>query len=181
MVTSGDQDAGGFWHMTKAQLKTIIDAFSQIAWPAPAEATDRLLEQLGWERVRLRVARMGVLARNDAASIGLADSEDGEDTRFDTLRFLVADVVKGPDAVRVLEMYRTMVGWVSEIVGPAAANREPSPHPDAGPDFPITWWDLPSGGGVQLYYINGVTMELMSQKAAEGERFDREHPEYGSH
>ena len=175
-MTNDKQDVNEFWHMTQGQLKNIIDAFAEITWPAPADAVNWLLVRLGWERVRLRVARMDALAQYGAASIGLADSEREEDALFDTLRFAVTDIVAAPSGV---QMYQTMVGWISEIIESPVATREPSPYPDAEPDFPTAWWDLNSGGGVQLYFINGaVKMELMSKDTAEGERFDRDHPEY---
>jgi hypothetical protein len=87
------------------------------------------------------------------------------------ITFFVTDTVEGPGAAEVFDVYRSMVGWVSEIVGPPVATKDDS--------YPITWWDLPSGGGVKFFFIDGsVTMELLSKKSAEDERFDREHPEY---
>jgi len=177
-MTDSNEPVVEFAHASKDQLKTIIEAFAQITWPAPAEAADRLVAQLGWDRRNLRVARTNLPVEKNAATIGLADGVEMLDV-FRDLEFFVTDAVNGPGAERVLEMYRTMVRWVSEIAGPAVASREPSPHPDASPDFPTTWWELPGGGGVRLFFIDDVvTMELTSKKTTDRYRFEREHPEY---
>jgi len=49
---------------------------------------------------------------------------------------------------------------------------------DVPSDFPFTWWRLPSGGGVQLSFIDGVvTMELGSKKTADRYELERKYPE----
>ena len=61
VTTTGDQAPTGFSHITKDQLKTIIDAFARITWPAPAQAADRLIAELGWQRVNQHVPVLACL------------------------------------------------------------------------------------------------------------------------
>ena len=168
-----NQTPNDFRHITKDQLRTIIGAFSRIAWPAPAQAADWLISEVGWERARLRVARTNLLVNRATAGIDLADGDAGVDTLFRGADFNVTDSGEGTDAGDLWHSFRLITGWVTDIVGEPVASEG-----DDIPENPTVWWDLASGGGVKLTMFGiGLRMYLLSKRSADTERFDRDHPD----
>lgn len=173
-MTTDGRSPTSFSHITKDQLKTIIDTFGHITWPASAQTVDQLLTALGWERVRLRLARTDLPVNRAIAGVDLTDSDAGADTLFRGADFNVTDSGNSLDVRDLWSSFRMITEWVTDMVGEPAAT-------EGGdiPENPTVWWDLPSGGGVKLtMFAIGLRMYLLSQRAADNERFDREHPEY---
>lgn len=157
------RDIGGFAVAEATDFGPIIDAFARLSWPVSAGYVPTLASELGWVMTRDVAAKTTLPVTKPEAGFLVMDDElvELKLNVSDSLRYDVDVDEEGTRLVK--ESFGAVKAEVRKLLGDSVGAR--------GGSFPKVWWDLASGGRVNVHRLNrSVLLDLGSKRKADLER-----------
>ncbi|MEO5535592.1 MAG: DUF6301 family protein [Pseudolysinimonas sp.] len=150
------KDLDGFAVAEADDVRPILEAFGAIIWPAPAETAAAFAAQLGWQMTRPRAAQttLAVSWREAGFVMFRGDLDEIQFSITDSIPLDRRDDPATGAVVRAAHAAEKKV--LKDLLGEPTGSR--------GGTDPSVWWDLPSGGRVQVKRLpRSVLLKLQSK------------------